>query len=132
MPSLILERYELTDARRLQETERWLCKISDRFNINRISISGFSYQFDESINLGSNHADLRKTIDSYLARVKSKKNYGFRRLDLEKKEKIKSAELKIKKDLQAIEQIAGFTKKVVSERALIPESKLIDHTKLLI
>lgn len=147
-PSLILERYELTDTHRLQEAEKWLFRLSDRFDINRDKYirlevlfrqlfihpkmnTAFSYQFDEPINFSSNHADLRKTIDSYLARVESKKNYGFHKLDLEKKEKIKSAEVKIKKDLQAIEQIAEFTKKVVAEGSLIPESKLIGHIKLL-
>lgn len=140
-PSLIFERYKLTDAHRLHEAEKWLFKISDRFDINRDKYirlevlfrqlfvnpkmnTAFSYQFDEPIKLSSNHADLRKAIDTYLAMVESKKNYGFHRLDLDKKEKIKSAEIKLKKDLQAIEQIAEFSKKVVSEGSLIPEQQL--------
>lgn len=147
-PSLILERYEQTDSHRLQEAEKWLFRISDRFDINRDKYirlevlfrqlfihpkmnTAFIYQFDEPMNFSSNHADLRKAIDSYLARVESKKNYAFHRLDLDKKEKIKSAEIKLKKDLQAIEQITDFTKKVVSEGSLIPEQQLIDHIKLL-
>jgi hypothetical protein len=147
-PSFILEKFELTDARRLQEAEKWLFKISDRFDINRDKYirlevlfrqlfihlkmnTAFSYQFDEPIKLSSNHADLRKAIDTYLARVESKRNYGFHRLDLDKKEKIKSAEIKLKKDLQAIEQIAEFTKKVVSEGSLIPEQQLTAHINLL-
>lgn len=147
-PSLILERYELTDAHRLQEAEKWLFRISDRFDINRDKYirlevlfrqlfihpkmnTAFSYQFDEPIKLSSNPADLRKAIDTYLARVESKKNYGFHRLDLDKKEKIKSAEIKLKNDLRAIEQIAEFSKKVVSEGSLIPEQQLTAHIKLL-
>ncbi|MBK8202493.1 MAG: hypothetical protein IPK68_09345 [Bdellovibrionales bacterium] len=82
-PNLILERYELTDDHRLREAEKWLFKISDRFDIDRDKYirlevlfrqlfihprmnTAFAYQLDEPINLSSNHADLRRAIDSYL------------------------------------------------------------------
>lgn len=34
-PSLILEKYELTDAHRLKEAEKWISKIQEMFDINR-------------------------------------------------------------------------------------------------
>lgn len=115
-PSLILERYELTDAHRLKEAEKWVSKIQEMFGINRskyINVevifrqlvinpkmnTAFAYQFDEAIKFPIDPKKLKSEISFHLAKIESRSEYGLHKLDLEKKERIKSAELSLKKSM---------------------------------
>lgn len=125
MPSLILERHELTDAHRLREAEKWLSQIVEMFDINRSKYknlevvfrqllihpkmnTAFAYQFDEPFKIPTDSSKIKSEISLYLAKIESRTEYGLHKLDLEKKERIKSAELSLKNQYASIKKIEDF------------------------
>lgn len=147
-PSLILEKYELTDAHRLKEAEKWISKIQEMFDINRskyINIevifrqllihpkmnTAFAYQFDEAIMFPTDPKKLKSEISLHLAKIESRSEYGLHKLDLEKKERIKSAELSLKKEYASIKKIEDFARRIKNEKSLISEKDLITHIEAL-
>lgn len=142
MPSLILENYVLTDAHRLREAEKWLSKIQEMFDINRskyINIevifrqllihpkmnTAFAYQFDYLFRMPTDSSKMKSEISLYLAKIESRSEYGLHKLDLEKKERIKSAELSLKKEYASIKKIEDFARRIKDEESLISEQDLI-------
>ncbi len=147
-PSLILERYELTDAQRLRDAEKWLVWIEEYLDIKRdkyrtIEVifrqllihpklnTAFAYQFDEPFKLNSESKKIRSEVSSYLAKVTTKTNYGLHSLDLEKKERIKSAELFLKNEYASIKKMEEFARQIKTESSLISEKELITHIEAL-
>lgn len=148
MPSLILERYDLTDADRLREAEKWLLKIEDTFEINRSKYknievifrqllihpkmnTAFAYQFDEPFKIPTDSIKIKSEIVRYIAKVDSRSEYGLHKLDLEKKERIKSAELSLKNEYASIKKIEDFARQIKGEKSLISEKDLIAHIEAL-
>lgn len=148
MPSLILENYEQTDSHRLRGADKWLSQIAEMFDINKSKYknlevvfrqllmhpkmnTAFAYQFDESFKLPTDSSKLKSEINLYLTKIESRSDYGLHNLDLEKKERVKSAELNLKKELASIKKIEDFARTLKNEKSLIPEKDLIAHIEAL-
>jgi hypothetical protein len=147
-PSLILEKYELTDAHRLNEADKWLSQIAKMFEISKAKYknlevifrqliihpkmnTAFAYQFDEPFKIPTDPTTIKSEISLYLAKIESRSEYGLHKLDLEKKERIKSAELSLKKEYASIKKIEDFTRQIKAEVSLISEKDLIAHIEAL-
>jgi len=148
MPSLILERYELTDAHRLRDADKWLSQIAEMFDINKGKYknlevvfrqllihpkmnTAFAYQFDEPFKIPTDSTKIKPEISLYLAKIESRSEYSLHKLDLEKKERIKSAELSLKKEYASIKKIEDFARRIKNEKSLISEKDLIAQIETL-
>jgi hypothetical protein len=148
IPSLILEKYELTDAHRLNEADKWLSQIAKMFEISKTKYknleiifrqllihpkmnSAFAYQFDEPFKIPTDPTKIKSEISLYLAKIKSRTEYGLHKLDLEKKERIKSAELSLKKEFASIKKIEDFARQIKGQESLMSEKELIAHIQAL-
>jgi len=141
-PSLILEKYELTDDHRLNEADKWLSQIAKMFEISKTKYknlevifrqllihpkmnTAFAYQFDEPFKIPTDPTKIKSEINLYLAKIESRTEYCLHKLDLEKKERIKSAELSLKNQYASIKKIEDFARQIKGEKSLISEKDLV-------
>jgi hypothetical protein len=142
MPSLILENTNKTDSDRIVAGEKRLQYIYERYNISKgwyrtIEVifrqclmherfnTSFAYENEKSIQFPLKNG--LTTINDYLDKVQTGKNYGLHPLTLQKMDRIKSAEQAIKNDHAHVDKLKDFFLQLQKTNSAIRPDDVLAH-----